>query len=123
VDLRHQRMLPATQTLGLPVLNRNGDFLGTVHAVVDEAVPGRDPYLVLGWLTPDGGHRFGGFLLREFECRRHGLGDYLVLPVDPQTLEELPGIDPSLLIRGEPAGPAAARRGTPVRRRRAAALV
>ena len=118
MDLRQRTMPPPTQTLGWPVLNPDGAPLGTVHAVVNDAVPGCEPYLVIAHADRDGGHRFSGFFVKEFECRRHGLGDFLVLRVFGETLSSLPGIDPGLLVRDDPAGATesripAARRAVP----------
>ncbi|HUG90692.1 MAG TPA: hypothetical protein VML55_07665 [Planctomycetaceae bacterium] len=90
-------------------MNPDGVQIGNVHAVVDDAVAGRQPYLVVAHRDSAGGYRFSGFLLKEFECRRHGLGDYLILRVFPETLEALPGIDPGLLVRGRPDRAAAPR--------------
>lgn len=102
MDTRHAPLPPVPQILGLPVLNPEGALLGTVHAVANDAVPGREPCLIVAYRDRNGGIRFSGFLAREFECRRHGLGHFLVLPVFAETLELLPGVEPSMLLRDLP---------------------
>ena len=102
MDTRQAPLPSASQILGLPVLNPEGVLLGTVHAIANDAVPGREPCLIVAHRDRTGGYRFSGFLAREFECRRHGLGYFLVLPVFAETLELLPGVEPSMLLRDHP---------------------
>jgi hypothetical protein len=117
MDTRQTSMPPTAQLLGLPVLNPEGVFLGTVHAIMNDAVPGREPCVVIAHAGRDGGHRLSGFLMREFECRRHGIGYFLVLPVFAETMDLLPGMDPALLLRDRAEPRARSRAPWPLRRR------
>ena len=118
MDIRQAPLPPTAQMLGLPVLNPDGALLGSVHAIVNDRVPGREPCVVVAHPDRDGGYRFTGFLLKEFECRRHGLGCFLVLPVFAETLDLLPGIDPALLLRDRAELTGLRRATGPLRRRR-----
>ena len=86
MDLRHKAMPAATATLGMPVTDRQGEWLGTVDAVIDDAVPGRKTKLEILYVDDGGGVTPLTFPLSRFACRRNAQGDYLELNVDADEL-------------------------------------